>query len=207
MNRRNLEILQLSEGASAEDIENAYKRLEEKYREDRFLEGEAGNEAARMLTKIKVARDELLDELAETKSAGTAGEGGAYATVEELIKKGNLEEAQRVLDGFNERGAEWHYMQSVVFYRKNWINESKKQLEIAIKLDSSNQKYNEAYRKLNEKINYDAARTGENRGGVYEGQTMNAPQDDQMGDNFCATCAECCALNLCINCMCNGCCR
>jgi hypothetical protein len=53
------------------------------------------------------------------------------------------------LDSFNERTAEWHYLQAVVYYQKNWINESKKQLEIAIEMDPDNQKYRGAYGKMN----------------------------------------------------------
>ena len=213
MNKRNLELLGLDEGATVEQVEEAYATLRAKLLEDRFLDGEEGNEAARKLTKIQVAYDELLSEFAELDkgegSVGGGGEGTAYEKVEELIKSGDLSEAQRLLDAFNERGAQWHYLQSVVFYRKNWINESKKQLEIAMRLDGENQKYREAYEKLNEKIAYDSTQrtTGENQG-AYRGQDMNSTySDNQMGGSFCASCAECCALNACINCLCNGCCR
>ncbi len=212
MNKRNLELLGLEEGATLEQVEEAYAAMRAKLLEDRFLDGEAGNEAARKLTKIQVAYDELLSEFAELDKGDNAdmGEGSAYEKVEELIKSGDLSEAQRILDSFNERGAQWHYLQSVVFYRKNWINESKKQLEIAIRLDGENQKYKDAYEKLNEKIAYDASHPGTNgeNQGAYRGQDMNnAYSDNQMGGSFCASCAECCALNACINCLCNGCCR
>lgn len=203
----------LDEGATVEQVEEAYATLRAKLLEDRFLDGEEGNEAARKLTKIQVAYDELLSEFAELDkgegSVGGGGEGTAYEKVEELIKSGDLSEAQRLLDAFNERGAQWHYLQSVVFYRKNWINESKKQLEIAMRLDGENQKYREAYEKLNEKIAYDSTQrtTGENQG-AYRGQDMNSTySDNQMGGSFCASCAECCALNACLNCLCNGCCH
>lgn len=211
MNRRNLELLGLSEGATKEQVEEAYAILRAKLLEDRFLDGEAGNEAARMLTKIQVAHEELLAEFAEIERGGSSGsdDGSAYARVEELIKGGDLNEAQRVLDSFNERGAQWHYLQSVVFYRKNWVNESKKQLEIAMRLDGENQKYREAYEKLNQKIAYDASRQGAGgEQGAYRGQDMNGEySDNQMGGSFCASCVECCALNACLNCLCNGCCR
>ena len=98
-------------------------------------------------------------------------------------------------------------MQSVVFYRKNWINESKKQLEIAIQLEPDNDKYKEAYKKLNDKLNYDAQNANGANQTVYEGQTMNSGGDNQMGGNFCANCIECCYINMCINCLCNACCR
>lgn len=214
MNKYNLEILGLTEPVTADDIKNAYDTLRAKYLEERFMDGEAGNNAAKMLTKIETAYSELMTELKEMPDLDG---GDSFSRVEELLKDGNIQEAQRVLDGFNERGAQWHYLQSVVFYRKSWMNESKKQLEIAIQLEPENEKYKEAYRKLNEKLNYDANAqkgTAGNAGGTngntsaYEGQRMDsAYSDDQMGGSFCASCMECIACNACLNCMCNGCCR
>ena len=208
MNKRNLEILGLEEGATAEMVEEAYRAKREKYLEERFMEGEVGNEAAKMLSKIETARSELLSELSE-EPLENGGTSAAYDKVEELIKSGDLTEAQRVLDSFNERGAHWHYLQSILFYRKNWVNESKKQLEIAMQLDGENAKYKEAYQKLNEKIAYDAANhkgDGANQS-VYQGQNMSSPEDDQMGGNCCTECLQCLAINACINCLCNSCCR
>ena len=213
MNKKNLEILGLEEGATQEEIKAAYEALREKYLEERFKDGEIGNNAARMLTRIETAYTELCSEMNESTNMGG---GDLYDRVEACLKDGNIQDAQRLLDGFNERGAHWHYLQSVVFYRKNWINESKKQLEIAIQLDPENEKYKETYRKLNEKINYDANNNQnaqyqdgqQNYQGAYQGQTMNSqPMDDQMGGSFCANCIECCACNMLLNCLCNGCCR
>ncbi|MDE7330140.1 MAG: hypothetical protein K2N30_03450 [Clostridia bacterium] len=206
MNKKNLEILGLGENATADEIKTAYETLREKYLEERFQDGEVGNNAARMLTRIETAYNDLLNELGETAYSEDGGD--AFERVEQYLKDGNITEAQRVLDGFNERGAQWHYLQSVVFYRKNWINESKKQLEIAIQLEPDNQKYKETYRKLNEKINYDAGQQAGQQQQTYQGQTMNSePSDSQMGGNFCANCIECCYLNMCINCLCSSCCR
>lgn len=205
MNKKNLEILGLSEGATKEDVKSAYETLRAKYLEERFMEGEIGNNAAKMLTQIEVAYSELISELSENAAAEDSE--SAYARVEDLIRQGNISEAQRILDGFNERGGRWHYLQSVVFYRKNWINESKKQLEIAIQLEPENEKYKETYKKLNEKISYDARNTANANQTVYEGQTINSADDNQMGGNFCASCIECCYINLCINCLCNACCH
>ena len=169
------------------------------------MDGEVGNNAAKMLTQIEIAYNDLMSELSENAAAEDSG--SSFAQVEELIKQGNDSEAQRVLDGFNERGGNWHYLQSVIFYRKNWINESKKQLEIAIQLEPENEKYKEAYKKLNEKINYDAQNSANAGQSVYQGQTVNSADDNQMGGNFCANCIECCYINMCINCLCNACCR
>ena len=203
MNKKNLELFGLSEGATKEELTAAYEALRTKYLEERFMDGEVGNNAANMLTRIDTAYNELLREFSE--SATTSEEGGSFARVEELINARNYTEAQRELDGFNERGGRWHYLQSVLFYRKNWINESKKQLEIAIQLEPDNEKYKETYRKLNEKIKYDANRSANDS--VYQGQSVNSADQEQMGGNFCANCIECCYINMCINCLCNSCCR
>lgn len=203
MNKKNLELFGLGENATKDDLAAAYGRLREKYLEERFMDGEVGNNAAKMLTRIETAYSELLGEMSENACAED-GES-AFAKVEELIRAGDIPEAQRTLDAFNERGARWHYLQSVVFYRKNWINESKKQLEIAIQLEPENEKYKDAYKKLNDKINYDSRQTA--GGTVYEGQTMTPDPDDQMGGNWCSSCLQCCYLNMCLNCLCSGCCR
>ena len=207
MDKKNLEILGLTEGATLDDVKSAYETLRAKYLEERFMDGEIGNNAAKMLTKIQTAYEELTREMSEASFAD-GDNGDAINKVEELLKAGDISEAQRVLDNFNERGAHWHYLQSVVFYRKNWMNESKKQLEIAIQLDPENAKYKEAYRKLNDKLDREANDSGaqNNRNAnesVYNGQTMNGDMNDgQMGGNLCATCVECACLNMCINLLC-----
>ena len=204
MNKKHLELFGLTENATKEDIKSAYETLRAKYLEERFMDGEIGNNAAKMLGAIETAYSELMGEFSE-RAAADDGEG-SFARVEELIKAGDIAEAQRVLDAFNERGGRWHYLQSVVFYRKNWINESKKQLEIAIQLEPDNQKYKDTYKKLNEKINYDSQNSANAGQSVYQGQTVNSADSDQMGGNFCASCIECCYINMCINCLCNSCC-
>ena len=205
MNKKNLELFGLGENATKEEVSAAYDNLRAKYLAERFMDGEVGNNAAKMLTQIDVAYNDLMREFSESATADDAE--SSFAKVEELIKANDISEAQRVLDGFNERGGRWHYLQSVIFYRKNWINESKKQLEIAIQLEPENEKYKETYRKLNEKLNYDAQNAGDGNQTVYQGQTMSSGDDNQMGGNFCANCIECCYINMCINCLCNACCH
>ncbi len=211
MNKHYYEILGVSESATDEEIRARYEELKKKYSEERFLEGEAGNEAARMLNRIDVAYNEIMTERSEKHSAENAG--SSYAKVDEYIRAGKINEAQAVLDEFNERPAEWHYLQSVVFYKKNWMNESKKQLEIALQMDSSNEKYRTAYNKLKEKIEYDK-KQAENpqQQQAQGGYAQSAPQpgydeQQQMGGGFCEQCATCCACNMLMNCCLNACCN
>ena len=211
MNKQYYDLLGVSENASDDEIKARYEELRKKYSEDRFLEGEAGNEAARMLNKIDVAYNEILTERKEKRSK--EDDSSSYAKVDAYIREGKVAEAQSVLDEFNERGAEWHYLQSVVYYKKNWITESKKQLEIAIQMDGSNEKYRTAYNKLKEKIDYDKkqAEAAANGDAYAQGEQNGVPPDydtqqQQMGGGFCEQCATCCACNMLMNCCMNMCC-
>lgn len=193
------EVLGLTENASDEEIENAYLSLKAKYQQDRFLEGEAGNAAAKNLTKLEAAYEEIKSSRLYAKNESPAG----YNEISELIKNGKLDIAQQKLDSVSERDAEWHYLQSVVFYKKNWINESKKQLEIALSLDPDNEKYKNSYSKLKAKLQY-AEKQFHSGNANYS--TANG-KSSQMGGDECGSMADCCATWCCMNMLCNGCCR
>lgn len=205
MNREYYDLLGLNEDATDEEIKERYAELKKKYNEDRWLDGEAGNEAARMLNKLDAAYTEIMSEGRE-RSKNTDGKD-AYQEIAELLKGDKLAEAQSRLDDFNERGAEWHYLQAVVFYKKNWSNESKKQLEIAMQMDPGNKKYQEAYGKLNAKNDY--ARQSAQAADPYaggNGAPVNNPDADQMGGNVCSNCISCCYTYLCVDCLFSLCC-
>ena len=199
------ELFGLTKDCTDEELEQAYKSIREVLAEDRFLEGEAGNIAAKKLTELDAAYREIKAERMEQKVNPEDAEN-LYNKIEGLIKAGNLTDAQRELDAFNERTAEWHYLQAVIFYKKNWNNESKKQLEIAIQMDPNNQKYKNSYNKLDEKIKNDSNKnfTSYTTGNGQTHQTYEEPR--QMGgDSCCQACCEMAACNMCLNCFCNSC--
>ena len=196
------ELLGLTELATDEEITIRYNELREKYREDRWLEGEAGNEAAKMLTKLEVAYVEIMDSRKEA-AKNTDGDS-AFEEIIALLKENKVSEAQARLDDFNERSAEWHYLQAVVFYKKNWISDSKKQLEIAIQMEPENQKYRSAYGKMNARTNYQQQEYRQQQQ-TQNPYSYNDP-NEQMGGSACGECMSCCYTYLCINCLFNLCC-
>ena len=199
-------ILGISATATDEEVEIAYKKLKEKYSRERFFEGEIGNEAARKLTKIETAYNEIV----EFRKRSSINEGQAinnFAEVEAKIRGGNLNEAQALLDDFSDRNAEWHYLQSVVFYKKNWISESKKQLEIAVNMEPFNTKYTKAFATLKERMEYNERqfKAGNMGGGAYS--DPNAQQNDRQMGGDASNCLTFCATWCCMDLMCTMCCR
>ena len=201
--RKNYEILGISENATQEEIEIAYKTLKEKYSRERFLEGEAGNKAARELTKVETAYQEIIN-LKQTDSE-RRDDMSSFVDIEILIKNGDISLAQQKLDDITERNAEWHYLQSVIFYKKNWLNESKKQLEIALNMEPHNSKYAENYARLKDKMEYN---TRQFNGGYYGNQQYQGQADNrQMGGTDSNGCVDYCMTMCCMNMMLNMCCN
>lgn len=197
--QENYKILGISENATDDEVREAYRTLKEKYREERFMEGERGNEAAKRLTQVETAYSEIMAYRQQVKDA-TAGSYD-FSEVEALLKEGKIAEAQEKLDNYNDRNAEWHYLQSVIFYKKNWTNESKKQLEIAMNMEPANKKYSDAYTKLKEKIEF-TEKQFKSGNTDFTGEQQPNPQR-QMGGGF----LECCTTWCCIEMLCQCCCN
>ncbi len=205
MDNRYYNILGVSPSATNEEIEMQYQTLKAKYQKERFLEGEVGNNAAKMLTEIENAYNEIM----AYRNMSDTSTFGAFSQVENAIRSGNLQKAQEILDSFDERDSEWHYYQSVIFYKKSWINESKKQLEIAIEMSPNEQKYKNALNKINAKINGQNNSTynpdWNKSGNAYRsGRDSGEPVQQLGGDSCCQWCCDMIACNLLFN-LCCGC--
>lgn len=203
-------ILGLTEMATDEEIEEAYNKLKEKYSRERFYEGEIGNDAAKNLTKLETAYHEIKD--ARRNRAGEFGkESESLLEIEQLIKNGKYSDAQTALDNISDRTAEWHYLQSVLYYKKNWMNESKKQLEIAMNMEPYNTKYSDAYTKLKQKMEFNEKQFSSGNAGYAgggAGQHYNADQRQMGGSTgMCSNCFTFCATWCCMDMLCSMCCR
>lgn len=148
MNKNPYIILGVEETSTFEKITEKYKLLKKEYREKMFQEGEAGSKAAKKLQEINEAYDDLKDLLHTTPNTDENDEIRPFGKIEELIKSGDLVEAQRLLDLQTERGAEWHYTQAALYYRQGWLMECKNQLEIALKISPQDDRYISAYQSL-----------------------------------------------------------
>lgn len=199
-------VLGLTKYDDPEDIKAKYEELHELYGEQRFKSGEEGNEGARKLQELEEAWALIKPDLErETASASFDGD---YTKIDELIRRGDYNEAQDMLDAIQDRKGEWHYMQAIVFYKREWLSDAKTQLEMALRDEPNNQKYRSSLDKLT--LAMGAAPQPQRQpyngqagqyGGPYNdmgGQPTSQPQD--LG-NCLSTC--CCAYCL-TDCLCNA---
>lgn len=205
-------VLQTYRDASESEIDSAYQRLKAKYSEERFLPGEQGAAAARNLTELEQAYREAKQKFEYTKAKTSYG--SSLGAIEELIKANKTEQAQQSLDEIMDRDAEWHYLQSIVFYKKTWYNESKNQLEMAVAMDPLNNKYKDALNRLNTYMSGGAKREHAsnqenkyyqktddfNRGQFDESRNQYGYQNRQMG--ACGGPESCCMQLICADCCC-----
>lgn len=190
------EVLDLPEDSSEELLSARYAELKAKYSEQRFASGEEGNEGARKLMELEEAWKMISARL--DKDRAKERFGGDFGQIDDLIKKGKYDEAQAMLDAYTERGAEWHYLQSIVFYKRDWLTESRKQLKMAVDLEPGNEKYKTALTKLEMVMGNPQAQAQNlgNQGTPIMGEDPNA----QMGGN----CLSNCCMAYCItDCCCN----
>ncbi|MCM1306422.1 MAG: hypothetical protein NC303_03865 [Firmicutes bacterium] len=196
-------ILGISKNASQNEIYEAYKAKRDMYKEHIFDEGEAGALAARKVEQIEQAYKDAMEMCHE--NATVSGEGNSsFENVKQAIRDKNPDLAQKELDKVSFRGAEWHYFQSIVFYEKNWLNDSKKQLEIALQMDPSNPKYQRALENIKKKVDgsrpYDGTQNVYQDNGTSTGRTYSQ-NSASTADGCCAACQALWCADCCCECM------
>lgn len=193
------EILGLSTGATRADVDAKYKELRSKYQQDRFLPGEEGEEASEKLQQLEVAYRDILAAMDEQSQSDDFTADDDYTEIQNLIKDNRLDEAQNKLDARVTRNAEWHYVQSILFYKRNWFLESKKQLELACQMEPENQRYKQSLEKLTKILASNTISPDQMR-------TTSRPVDNGprvgAGNGTCtgSACADCLLCNACCNC-------
>ncbi len=184
-------ILGLKSDATLQEVENAYKNLKEKYQIQCFEEGEMGSLGAKMLSKIKIAYNDCIEDI---KKREIIGDGSIYDAIKNLIKDGKLNEAQALLDNVEPRDGEWHYTQANIFYRRNWFLESKTQVEMALTHDPNNSNYLntlEILKRQQFKVDDELKAARQSRAGYEQPRETGG----SIGGGLCTYCASCLLCN------------
>lgn len=201
-------ILGVHKGATQSEILEAYKEKRAEYQQLVFEEGEVGADAARKLEELDNAYQMAMEYSHESASVSYDNDeyfADPFEDVKKAIKAKNFGQAQSLLDNMTNRGGEWHYYQAIVYYEKSWLNESKKQLEIALSMDPDNEKYKRALDNMKKKI--DGTNAFNNQRAQRPNQAQNVgydrsyQQQPTAADGCCTACQALWCADCCCECM------
>ena len=202
-------ILGMSRDSSVQDLRSQYDTLKRQYSEQRFESGERGNEGARLLSELETAWKIVEQDIGNRERQQFGG--GGYVEIDNCLKVGEDDRAQDVLDSMSDRDGKWHYYQSIIFYKKEWLSESRAQLVIAMQMEPNNTKYSDSLRKIDivmGKAGIDPSDIGSNAQGPYANhqqqynQQQYQNQNHSSGNSTANTCSNC----LCAYCITEMCC-
>ena len=187
------EILGVPRNASDEDIKKAYRKLAKQYHPDNYANSPLKDQASEKMKKINEAYDEIQKMRASGNNYQSTGRQGFYGSgaesiydrVRRLINAGRTEEAEILLGSVaaSERNAEWHFLMSLVYARKGWMDNARSEIDIACGMDP----YNREYMSFRQRMSSGAAQS------PYS--TMNTSNDLNCSPcTVCNTllCADCC---------------
>ena len=129
------EVLGVSENATDEEIKKAYKELVKKYHPDKYHNNPLADLAEEKLQEINEAYDMLM------KGRGTPD----YMQIRRYLDAGNLSAAETMLNGTNDRSAEWFFLSGMLSYKKGWYDDAINKIRTAADMEPGNVEYSRAY--------------------------------------------------------------
>lgn len=186
------EVLGVSENASDEEIKKAYRTLAKQYHPDNYIDNplkdlasekmKAINEAYDAIQKMRAQGDNSFNNTSYGNSNGYQGTDTGYIRIRRLINSGRINEAEILLNGIADKDAEWHFLMSLVYFRKGWLHDARNEINIACQMNP----YNKEYRAVQQRM------SGGAYSSPYAGRNTNT--SGCSGCDICNTliCMDCC---------------
>ena len=147
------EVLGIKEGASQQEIKDAYREQVKKYHPDKHQDNPLYELAEEKLQEINEAYEYLMKNGGKGGSGSYSGTGGRsgsqsqspeFAEVRRMIDRGNLPGAEAALNRTNTRNAEWFFLSGMLSLRKGWYDDAVSNVQTALSMDPSNIEYRNA---------------------------------------------------------------
>ena len=189
------QVLGISESATDEEVNRAYRELARKYHPDNYQDNPLADLAQEKMKEINAAYEEINKRRGGgNRSTGSGytggrqqqqyGSGGSSVLrqVRSAIQMGDLARAEALLNASDDHSAEWHFLKGAVCYRRGWMDEALRYYQTAYQMDPNNPEYQRALNLM--------------RGGSPY-HPMGEPFGTLCAGNPCLT--LCCAYTLCQN--------
>lgn len=192
------DVLGVPETASDEEIKKAYRKLAKKYHPDNYTDNPLKDVASEKMKEINEAYDTIQRSRASGESAGgntygnydgfSGGQsysgGDIYSRARMLIHAGRLDEAEILLSGVDavSRSAEWHFLMSLLYYRKGWMQDARNEINAACRMEP----YNAEYRNAQSRMNSGSAQS------PYAGSVRDGGGCTACDVCNCLLCSDCC---------------
>lgn len=148
--RNPYEVLELKEGASQEEIKQAYRNLARKYHPDQY-----GNNPLKDLAEDKIRElNEAYEQLTKNSNEHSNHSYNSssdldFNSIRMNINRGNFSYAEQQLNNVSNRNAEWNYLMGVINMNKGWYDAAFNYINTACKLDPFNREYSNTLNSLN----------------------------------------------------------
>ena len=179
------EVLGISEGASAEQINQAYKDLMAFY-------SSAEGDYSEKIEELNCAYDSLMYG-GFAPGVSNSGESNKFGDVRAKIRENRFEDAETILDGvpISSRDAEWYYLKGLIFKHRGWLEDSSDSFNKAVQLDPANAEYTAAAESVKKK----------REGDFREDWRQNAEE----GSGCLGSACKICSALACCDCLCSLC--
>jgi molecular chaperone DnaJ len=158
------EILGVREGASQDEIKQAYRELVKKYHPDRYDDNPLKDLAEDKMREINEAYEYLLNNSGSSNSysSGNSYSGGGYGNngygggngnnsfqrVRDFIQRRDFKEAEDELNRINIKNAEWYFLRGMISVNRGWYSQGYQDVQTAVNMEPSNFEYREALNRL-----------------------------------------------------------
>ena len=197
--KKHLEFFGLDEKATESQLQSAYLKKRQDLEETIKEEGEYNEKLQEIEIELEEAKKEIVANFEERL------ETDIYFKIRREIKDHNFSEAQNLLDNIDERSAEWHYHQAMLYYEQGWTTEAKRKLLYTMSLDESNEKYKKAYENLVAKEMFSKPFEGESERKTKTERTYSPQSEGDAGErrrnSACCACQSLLCADCCCECM------